>query len=36
MVTGVDIVLYEVLSKSFVYLGQTNKQKKNPYHLELG
>lgn len=28
MVTGVDIWLYEVLSKGFVYMGQTNKQKK--------
>lgn len=35
MVTGVDIGLYEVLSKSFVYLGQTNKQKKNPVPLRI-
>lgn len=35
MVTGVDIGLYEVLSKRFVYLGQTNKQKKNPVPLRI-
>lgn len=35
MVTGVDIGLYEVLSKSFVYLGQTNKQKKKPVPLRI-
>lgn len=35
MVTGVDIGLYEVLSKSFVYLGQTNKQKKKNVPLRI-
>lgn len=35
MVTGVDIGLYEVLSKSFVYLGQTNKQQKKTVPLRI-